>query len=363
MNKFNKLITTLLSGAILISSIVGATANAEEITYDMVTSSLSDVTVLDSDITLVPAENYAIDTSAPDLVVTNAVDSGEIVVTTTTTASNQLLIPAVTSAVIPDNKPVTTTDAFNVFDIYDAHLAKVSSVTTTKTTTTTTTTTTTAKATTTTIAPTNVGSGIKGIDVSKWQGDIDWAKVKADGIKFAIIRAGYGKYASQEDPKFDQNMKAAKAAGLKVGVYWYSYAVTVDEAYQEAEACYSVIKQYDFEYPLVFDIEERSQEALSVATVSAIIDAFCSTMQNKGYYVSLYSYSSFLNTKVYTSVLNKYDIWVAHYGVSSPNFSGAYGMWQYSSTGSVNGISGSVDLNYAYKDYPYLISSNGKNGY
>ena len=233
------------------------------------------------------------------------------------------------------------------------------SSTTTKATTKTTTTllATTAAPATTTMTTTQTATGAwaqkdsyRGIDVSKYQGNIDWNAVKAAGNDFAIIRAGYGKYASQKDPYFEQNMRNAKAAGVACGAYWYSYAVTPAEAKQEAEVFASIVQGYQFEYPLVLDIEDSTQTKLSKEQVSAIIQAFCDTMESKGYYISLYSYASFLNSYVYQSVLEDYDIWVAHFGVSRPSYSKtSYGMWQYSSTGSVSGISGNVDLDYSYK--------------
>lgn len=195
-----------------------------------------------------------------------------------------------------------------------------------------------------------------GIDVSQWQGYVDWSKVKASGIDYAIIRSGYGKCSWQEDPYFDVNMKGAQEAGLDCGTYWYSYALTVDEAVEEAEACYEVIKDYDFTYPVYFDIEDPSQSHLSTAQISAIIEAFCTTLQSKGYYVGIYSYANLLSTKVFSSVLEKYDVWVAHYGVESPDYAGQYGAWQYTSTGYVDGIYGNVDMNYSYLNYPYIIS-------
>lgn len=230
---------------------------------------------------------------------------------------------------------------------------------------------TTAAPATTTVTTTQTASGAwaqkdsyRGIDVSKYQGNIDWNAVKAAGNDFAIIRAGYGKYASQKDPYFEQNMRNAKAAGVACGAYWYSYAVTPAEAKQEAEVFASIVQGYQFEYPLVLDIEDSTQTKLSKEQVSAIIQAFCDTMESKGYYISLYSYASFLNSYVYQSVLEDYDIWVAHFGVSRPSYSKtSYGMWQYSSTGSVSGISGNVDLDYSYKCYPNLMTKYHLNGF
>lgn len=202
------------------------------------------------------------------------------------------------------------------------------------------------------------------MDVSKYQTNIDWKAVKADGIDFAMIRAGYGKVANQKDPYFEQNMKNAKAAGIACGTYWYSYATTPAEAGQEAELFASVIQGYQFEYPVVLDIEDKVQTALTKEQVSAVINAFCEVMESKGYYVSLYSYASFLNTYVYQSVLEDYDIWVAHFNVSRPSYSKtSYGMWQYSNSGNINGINGNVDLDYSYKCYPDLMTKYHLNGF
>ena len=195
---------------------------------------------------------------------------------------------------------------------------------------------------------------IKGIDVSKWQGTIDWAKVKADGIKFAILRAGYGRLASQKDVKFEEYYKGAKAAGLDVGVYWYSYATTAEDAKAEAEACYECIKGKSLEYPVFFDYEDTCQRTSAIA--SAIIPAFIDTMNSKGYYTDLYSYKNLLETVVPADIKKRYGIWLAHY-TSKTSFTG-HKMWQYSSTGKVNGISGNVDMNICYVDYPALIKAS-----
>lgn len=256
----------------------------------------------------------------------------------------------------------TTTIATTPFTV-NVITTTTEATTTTTTMTTTTTTTTTTKATTTTT--TTAKSVYNGVDVSKWQGTVDWTKVKAAGKDFAIIRAGYGKELDQEDPTFDTNVKNAKAAGLSVGAYWFSYATTVADAKKEAEVFYQVVKGYTFEYPLVLDMETTAQANLSKEVVSAMIEAFCTVLEDKGYYVSLYSYATFLSTKVYQSTLEDYDIWVANFTTNSkPSYTAtSYGMWQWSSTGTVNGISGSVDLDRAYKNYPALMKKYGLNGF
>lgn len=250
-----------------------------------------------------------------------------------------------------------------------------------KTTTKTNTTTATTKATTTTAKMTakptatttvityatkpGIGAGaiFEGVDVSVYQGNIDWNKAKADGIEFAIMRAGYGKYVSQKDKYFDQNMKNAKAAGLPCGVYWFSYALTPEDAIKEADACYEVIKNYKLEYPVSFDMETESQMKLPKETVAQIIEAFCGRMESYGYYTTLYTYASFLNYKVEDRIFDKYDIWVAHYNTSKPAFNRNYGLWQYSCTGSVWGITGNVDRDYVYLDYERIIKNAHLNGF
>lgn len=200
----------------------------------------------------------------------------------------------------------------------------------------------------------------KGIDVSQWQGDINWSTVKAD---FAILRAGYGKVKSQIDTKFEQNYRNAKAVGMPLGAYWYSYAKSPDEAREEAKVFIDIIRDKQFEYPVYFDVEEGSVLKLGTNAVSNIISAFCNEMEKAGYFVGLYMSASPLTTYVTQAVRDRYAIWVAHYGVSKPSYSGQYGMWQYSSTGRVGGINGNVDVDECYVDYPALIKAKGKNGF
>jgi GH25 family lysozyme M1 (1,4-beta-N-acetylmuramidase) len=204
---------------------------------------------------------------------------------------------------------------------------------------------------------------IKGIDVSEHQGVINWQKVKADGIQYAILRAGYGRAISQKDKQFDNNYKGCKACGMSCGVYWYSYALTPEDAVKEAHACLEAIKGKKFEYPIYFDVEENSQFSLGKDKVSKIIQAFCDEIEKAGYWTGLYMSASPLKSYVTADVQRRYAIWVAHYGVSKPSYSGDYGMWQYSATGKVSGISGNVDLDECYIDYPALIKSAGLNGY
>ena len=204
---------------------------------------------------------------------------------------------------------------------------------------------------------------MKGIDVSQWQGtEINFNKVKAAGYSFVIIRAGYGRSAGQKDPCFETNYKKAKAAGLKVGAYWYSYADSADDARTEAAAFISIIRGKTFEMPLYFDLEEQKQFARGRAFCSELVKAFCNELEAAGFWAGLYISRSYLQNYITTEVANRYALWVAEYN-SRCNYGGTYGMWQYSSTGRVDGINTDVDLNYCYIDYPAEIVAAGLNGY
>lgn len=203
---------------------------------------------------------------------------------------------------------------------------------------------------------------IKGIDISQYQTDVNFKKVKAAGYDFVIIRAGYGKYSKQKDPQFETHYKNAKAAGLNVGVYWYSYATNVEEAKQEATVCLEVIKGKQFEYPIYFDLEEKSAFAKGRTVCSNMVTAFCSALEKAGYFAGLYISRSPLQQYISAYVAKRYALWIAEYG-SKCNYNGVYGMWQYSSSGKVNGINGNVDMDYCYVDYPSQIKSAGLNGF
>lgn len=203
----------------------------------------------------------------------------------------------------------------------------------------------------------------KGIDLSKHNGSVDFQKVKAAGVQFAILRAGYGKLASQKDAKFEEFYAQAREAGLPVGAYWYSYAMSEEEARQEAAACMTVLAGKQLAYPVYFDVEEESQLALGRAKVSAIVKAFCTALEAKDYWAGVYMSASPATSLLDDECKGRFAMWVAHYGVTKPAYTGAYGMWQYSSTGKVNGIAGSVDLDECYADYPALIKAGGKNGF
>lgn len=183
---------------------------------------------------------------------------------------------------------------------------------------------------------------IKGIDVSVHQGNINWQMVKEAGTAFAMIRAGYGKNADQKDKCFDANVKGAQTAGLHVGAYHYSYAKSVADAKAEAETFLKWIAPYKLDYPVAFDIEDKSQVALGKATLTAICKAFCEAVEAAGYYVCIYANPAWLKTYLDAPALAQYDLWLAHW-TDNPTKAYSYGMWQYTSDGDVAGINGRVD--------------------
>ncbi len=190
---------------------------------------------------------------------------------------------------------------------------------------------------------------LKGIDVSYWQGAIDWKKVRDAGVEFAFLRSSLGDYYTDET--FYYNITQAQKVGIKVGVYHFCRADTVESARAEAKFFLEALKPYKPDFPIVVDIEDSRQENLSVSELTRIADVFCKEVKKAGYTPMIYASASWLNNKLDTKQLSEYEIWVAHWGAVRPAFRGDYGVWQYSCEGMVSGISGKVDLNIAYKDY------------
>ena len=193
-----------------------------------------------------------------------------------------------------------------------------------------------------------------GIDISKWNGIIDWEKVKAAGVEFAIIRAGYrGSVtgALVEDPNFEANIKGATAAGMPVGVYFFTQAVNEVEAVEEASAVLELVKEYELEYPVFIDSEGAGgngrADGLDPETRTLVCEAFCRTIENAGYRAGVYASSWWYSNNLRVSKLEKYFIWLAEYK-SAPQYEGYYNMWQYTSKGQIDGIEGNVDLNILY---------------
>ena len=195
----------------------------------------------------------------------------------------------------------------------------------------------------------------RGVDVSKYQGDIDWNQVKAAGYEFAIIRVGYRGYGSGalvEDSHFRQNIQGATAAGLQVGLYFYSQAINEEEAVEEASMVLRLCSGYKLSYPIYFDTEKVAGDTGRADSISrnertACAVAFCETIRNAGYSAGVYSYASWFYNQLNMASFGNYQIWIAQYR-DVLDFSGRYNMWQYASDGSVPGIPKLCDLNIAY---------------
>ena len=190
----------------------------------------------------------------------------------------------------------------------------------------------------------------RGIDVSKFQGSIDWNAVKADGITFAIIRCGYRGYGSGalvEDSTYRANIRGAINAGLKVGVYLYSQAINEAEAVEEASMVLSLVGGYSLPLGVYYDTESVAggrANAISAAERTACAVAFCETIRNAGYRAGVYSYASWFYNALNFDNISKYNIWIAQYR-DKLSFNYKYNIWQYTGSGSVNGISTRVDMN------------------
>lgn len=205
----------------------------------------------------------------------------------------------------------------------------------------------------------SMGGGSRGIDVSAYQGSIDWNKVKNSGISFVIIRCGFRGYTQGGlilDSKYESYIKGATAAGLKVGIYFFSQAKTEAEAVEEASLCVSLAKGYKISYPIFIDSEysngrhDGRADGLTKAQRTAVCRAFCETIKSSGYTPGIYASKSWFYNQLDVNSLNQYKIWMAHY-CSQTDYKYKYDLWQHSSKGSVPGISGNVDLDNSYLGY------------
>lgn len=208
---------------------------------------------------------------------------------------------------------------------------------------------------------------MKGIDVSVHNGIIDWEKVKASGIDFAMIRAGYG--AGNIDTKFKRNITECNRLDIPCGVYWFSYALNDGMAKKEAQYCLGAVKPYKLEFPIAFDFEydsvtyaKKQGITITKALATSIMKAFCSEIEKAGYYVINYSNIDYLNKYFEADATKKYGLWLAQWN-DKP--SRECQIWQYSSSGKVNGINGNVnvDMNKSYIDFPKIIKEKGLNGF
>ena len=202
----------------------------------------------------------------------------------------------------------------------------------------------------------------KGIDVSEFQGKIDWEKVKNDGIEFAILRCGYGMdFSNQDDVEYERNANECERLGIPYGVYLMSYANTVEKARSEAEHVLRLIEGRKISLGVWYDIEDNGTSgAINKETLTNIINTFCNTIKNAGYKVGVYASLNWLENKIEKTIKDNYDIWVAQY-YSKCEYEGKYIMWQHTSSGKVNGISTNVDMNILYEDLPVINNNDNNN--
>lgn len=207
------------------------------------------------------------------------------------------------------------------------------------------------------------------LDLSKHNGDVDFSKVKADGIQGVIIRAGYGN--SNIDEKFKQNIESAYMQGLHIGVYWFGYAYSVSQAEKEADFLLNLLDNYKgkIDMPIFYDWEYDSyQYALKNGVTvdkklcTDMTIAFMDKLESKGYYTGFYANIDYLTNYYEDRIKSRYACWVAQWS-NKCTYTNQYGFWQYTSTGKVNGVSGNVDISHCYVDYPKIIKERGFNGY
>lgn len=212
----------------------------------------------------------------------------------------------------------------------------------------------------------------KTIDVSAYQNYVDWEKVKADGVEYVILRCGTGYPDNHVDARFVQNVTACNKLGIPVGVYWFSYATNAGEARAEAKFVLNLIKKYRIDLPVVYDFEYDSVKKANAKGIkvtkqlaSEMARAFLDTIQEAKYYAMIYSNGDYLNNYFDTSITKEYDLWYAAWPSKAVDYtkdkpSRSCGIWQYGSS-VVDGISGKVDTNVAYRDYVTIIKKAGLN--
>ena len=209
-----------------------------------------------------------------------------------------------------------------------------------------------------------------GIDVSRWQGDFNFANAKNnEGVEFAIIKAGGGDDGLYKDSRFEDNYRKCMECGLPKGAYFFGNAKSVADAKKEAEYFISILSGKKYEYPVFYDVEGKMITDNDRATLTGIVKAFCSTMEAAGYWVGIYSSESFFNSKMNDGELTRYSHWIARWGKSKPVLSSGAEtqMWQFGGETNLirsNKINGQTcDQNYCYVDYPAKIKAAGLNGY
>ena len=196
------------------------------------------------------------------------------------------------------------------------------------------------------------------VDISEFQQGINFNKMKNDGIKAVIIRAGYGRESSQKDCMFESHYRNAKAAGLKIGVYWYSYADSVDDAEKEAKACLECIKSKSLDMPVYYDLEDYSMIKLGKTKLTAIAERFCETIKKSNYRAGVYANLNWFNNCLdYDELKRKYSIWLAQYNDKAEL---DCDIWQNSSSSRINGYNGRLDTNVIYNDDIFSVKSDTK---
>ena len=189
---------------------------------------------------------------------------------------------------------------------------------------------------------------LKGIDISKWQKNVDYSQLKKQGIDFAIIRCGYGRDISQKDNLFETHYKGLKEAGIKVGCYLYSYADKIEDGILEAKNCLEFIKGKTFELPVFYDLEDKITAPLGKNVITQIAKNFCDEIEKAGYVPGIYASLYWFNNLTNVEELEKYKIWLAEWGVKEPKAEFKVDYWQFTSSGKVEGIKGNVDMNICY---------------
>ena len=198
---------------------------------------------------------------------------------------------------------------------------------------------------------------MQGCDVSTWDDYNDWATA-SQYVHFTIIRAGYG--IGHIDDQYETNYANAKANGVKVGAYWYSYASSTSDAVQEAYSIINVLQGKQFEWPIYYDIEEQSIFDAGIA--SDISRAFCDVLEANKYYCGIYSSTNAFDNYFDDDVKTRYTIWLAHWDVEVPTYKGEYDVWQ-TGSGSVPGIGDDVDMDRGFLDFEPIMKQYHLNGY
>ena len=205
---------------------------------------------------------------------------------------------------------------------------------------------------------------LTGIDISYHNGEIDFSKIKSK-VDFIIMRSGYGKKTNDsKEIKFDIYYNEAKKYNIPIGTYWYCYAKTTEEALLEAKTFLNKVKGKQFEFPVYYDVEEKCTFETGKENVNNIIKTFLGEIEKHGYYCGLYCSYNILQGIISDEIKDKYEIWIANWGVEKPFYERKWGIWQYTSKGHLDGIESEyVDLDTAIIDYEPIIKQLGKNGY